>query len=260
MGTKTVDQLNNELLFSSFPKRIISLVPSISELLAHYEPYIQLVGVTRFCEYPKRLRTDKVIIGGTKDPDIKKILALKPDLIIANKEENNKVDIDQLNQSSPVWISDINTLDDASKMIKSLEELLGIPLERQIFLSLEQKLNKSLDNISGTVAYVIWQNPIMIAGHDTYISNWLKKIGLENISNKNRYPEVSFEWLNNNNPDYVFLSSEPYPFKEKNRLEFESLCKHSKIELVDGRMFSWYGKAMLEAPEYFSHLIRKLTA
>ncbi len=260
MGIKTVDQLNNELLFSSFPKRIISLVPSISELLAQYEPYIQLIGVTRFCEYPKRLRVEKVIIGGTKDPNIKKILALKPDLIIANKEENNKMDIEQLNQSAPVWISDINTLHDALKMIERIEELLDIPLEQQISPAVKHELNKSFDYISGTVAYVIWQNPIMIAGNSTYISSWLKKIGLENISNKNRYPEVSFEWLNQNNPDYIFLSSEPYPFKEKNRLEFESLCKHSKIHLVDGRMFSWYGKAMLEAPEYLSHLIRKLTA
>lgn len=260
MVLKTVDQLNTELLFPTVPKRIISLVPAISELLAHYEPDISLIGITRFCEHPLRLRKEKHIVGGTKDPDIKKILELKPDLIIANKEENRKEDIDALRLSCPVWISDVSSLDSGLEMVSKLEGLLQIPTAKKLSATIKSQINSPLEGISGTVAYVIWQDPIMIAGNDTFISSWLNKIGLKNITKKKRYPEISIKWLNKQSPDYIFLSSEPFPFKEKNRLQFQSNCKNSKVVLVDGRLFSWYGKAIIEAPKYFTRLISSLTA
>ena len=260
MDLKSVDQLNNELLFSSFPKRIISLVPSISELIAHYEPHIELIGVTKFCEHPQNLRTSKNIIGGTKDPNLEKIIALKPDLIIANKEENRKEDIDFLKQSIPVWVSDVANLADASQMIERLEKLLQVPSINQVYQIVQKHIKKSPGTIKGTVAYVIWKSPIMIAGNDTFISSWLNHIGLKNITDATRYPEVTIEWLSDQRPDYIFLSSEPYPFKEKNQLEIQSICKDSKVILVDGRIFSWYGRAIIDAHPYLSKLISTLTA
>lgn len=259
MAVQTVDQLDNELLFDSRPKRVVCLVPSISELIAHYEPYINLVGVTRFCTHPKALRLNKAIIGGTKDPNIELITSLQPDMIIANKEENTLEDISALQKHFPVWVSNVVTIDDALSLIIQLESLLQIPSKKQLFKSIRASFESIDLNIKKSVAYIIWNKPLMMAGKKTFINSWIEKIGLTNVSNGHRYPEASITELQKLKPDFIFLSSEPYPFKEKNKQEFETNFPTSKIVLVDGRIFSWYGSAMLEAPAYFQQLKKKLS-
>ncbi len=255
---QVVDQIGQELIFENTPKRIVCLVPSISELLAHYEPTIELVGVTRFCEFPKELRKVKTVVGGTKDPDFKTIKALNPNLVIANKEENNKEDIEQLQQVCPVYVSDVFSVESAIELVVQLETILDINIGYQIQNRLNELKNEISPKLNGTVAYVIWQNPIMIAGQGTFVNDWLERIGLVNITSNSRYPTITENELKQFAPEYIFLSSEPYPFKEKNLNEFTAHYKVSKVVLVDGRIFSWYGMAMLEANDYFLDLINKI--
>lgn len=258
MSIRTVDHLGNELLFRTKPKRIVSLVPSLSELVSAYEPDIELIGVTRFCEHPVKLRKEKTIIGGTKDLDIDKIIGLNADLILANKEENTKLDVTKLQDGQSVFVTDINDPQKAAAFIGEFETLVEIPESKKIHNKIKKALDLTIDKFKGTVAYVIWKDPLMLAGKNTYIDSWFSKIGLVNVVSSNRYPSVSVKELIALSPDYVFLSSEPYPFKERNRQEFKKQFPGSKIVLVDGRLFSWYGPAILEAPQYFSKLLDKV--
>ncbi len=259
MSVDIVDQLGYPLNFKNRPKRVVSLVPSISEALAAYEPSIELLGVTRFCTHPAHLRKTKEIIGGTKDIDVDRILSLQPDVVIANKEENGKAAVVKLKTQVPVFISDIKNADDAIDLFQKLEHLFYVPKEKQIAFEVEKTTKRIKPFLSGSAAYIIWKDPLMHAGNDTFINFWLEKIGLKNFSKDNRYPEISSKSLRNKNPDYIFLSSEPYPFKEKNLKEFQEEFPNSKVALVDGRMFSWYGTAILETEQYFERLKNQLS-
>jgi ABC-type Fe3+-hydroxamate transport system substrate-binding protein len=260
-----LDQMNRKVELKDFPERIVSLVPSQSELLFYLLDNKKVVGITRFCIHPKDsfLKTTK--IGGTKDFDFAKIDALKPDLIIGNKEENYKDGIEKLAEKYPVWMSDINTVEDALQMIKLIGKLVNQPQKAQLLA--EQIANKFhilkervKQHKQPKVAYLIWRKPLMVAGNNNFIHDILTKIGLDNVyAEKNsRYPETSEEELTDLNPDFIFLSSEPYPFKEKHIEYFASLCPKATIKVVDGEMFSWYGNRMLQSADYLAKLIKTL--
>ena len=252
-----IDQLHREINISSTPQRIISLVPSITELLADLGLEDQVIGVTKFCEHPGHWRKTKEIIGGTKNLRFEKIESLQPDLIIANKEENNKADVEKLAALFPVWISDIKNMKDALNMIQKLGQVSNTEKQAEdliqkinsAHLSLQKRLK---NNVVKKVAYLIWKNPMMVAGGDTFINNMLECSGFENIFKaKMRYPEISADTLKAVAPDYILLSSEPYPFKEKDLLEFENICPTAVVQLIDGTYYSWYGSRLLPAMEYF---------
>jgi len=260
------DQMNRKVLLKDFPKRIISLVPSQSELLFYLLDSEIVVGVTRFCIHPKEsfLKTTK--IGGTKDFDFEKIEALKPDLIIGNKEENYKEGIQKLSEKYPVWMSDINTLDDALHMIKQVGKLVNKPQKAQLLAEqISNKfhmLNESLKPKSNNkVAYFIWRKPLMVAGGNNFIHDILSKLGFVNVfqNEESRYPEIVEENLVETKPDFIFLSSEPYPFKEKHIEYFQSICPQATVKVVDGEMFSWYGSRMLLSADYLPKLMKSLT-
>lgn len=245
---------------------IVSLVPSQTELLHYLLPSEKIVGVTRFCIHPNKHFKTTQKIGGTKDFDFDKIDALKPDLIIGNKEENYKDGIEQLQKKYTVWISEIYTVENALKMIDSVGKLVDEPeksnsLIAQINNKFETLNNLNLANRNLKVAYFIWKKPYMVAAGNNYINDILNKIGLQNIfSNEieNRYPEIDIAYLKEQNPDYIFLSSEPYPFKERHIAEFKILCPNASVKIVDGEMFSWYGSRMLKAGDYLLNFQKKL--
>jgi ABC-type Fe3+-hydroxamate transport system substrate-binding protein len=255
-----VDKLGREMLLPHQPRRIVSLVPSQTELLADLGLEEEVVGITKFCVHPERWFRSKARVGGTKTVSIEKVAALKPDLIIANKEENVQGQIEALEDVAPVWVSDIHSLEDALKMIRQVGGICG---KAQESLSIAEKIETGFASLAfgsgGKVAYCIWREPWMWAGNDTFIHEMLAMSGWENaLAHVPRYPELSLEALAEQAPDYVFLSSEPYPFKEKHVAEIHAVLPNVKVMLVDGELFSWYGSRLLNTPGYISRLHRDL--
>lgn len=253
------DQLNRKVEITEFPKRIISLVPSQTELLFDLGVGENVVGITKYCIHPKDKVKKIAKIGGTKEFDFDKISALKPDLIIANKEENYKEGIEELEQNFPVWISDIYDLNSSFEMISGVGKILGKQNEAE---SLVFKLNQDfeeLKNLNSSVEsyktlYFIWKDPFMIAGKDTFIDDILQRINLENSNLENRYPIIDKEKIKNLNPQIILLSSEPYPFKETHIQEFAQLIPNAYIRVVDGELFSWYGSRLKYTVDYLKEL------
>ena len=253
---KHTDQMGNTLTFLSPPKRIISIVPSQTELLYYWGLEEEVVGITKFCVHPEQWFRNKKRVGGTKNLNFEAIEALQPDLIIGNKEENEKADIERLSNRYPVWMSDIVTLEDAYEMMMGLGNLLAKKDEAmQLVTQLQDGFRGIRAQESGknqSVAYFIWQEPMMVAAPGTFIDEILQALGYRNaFENQQRYPVIENADLQEVAPDLIFLSSEPYPYKEKHITYFQELCPDAKVELVDGELFSWYGSRMLEAIKIF---------
>lgn len=251
----SVDQLGDTIRLEDFPKRIVSLVPSQTELLFDLGLGDRVVGITKFCVHPTKWYKTKTRVGGTKSVDLERVKYLNPDLIIANKEENQKEQIEALRKVAPIWISDIYNLDDSLDMIHSIGELCGVDQRASELIQRIVSEFCQLPQMSGTVAYYIWKSPYMLAGKSTFIDNMLSQIGLTNAVDLERYPVVDREEVTS---DFVFLSSEPYPFNEEHVKEWEDLFPTSKVVVVDGEYFSWYGSRLVKAPNYFKELTRKL--
>jgi ABC-type Fe3+-hydroxamate transport system substrate-binding protein len=250
------DQMGNELVFPALPARIISLVPSQTELLFDLGLESRIAGITKFCVHPKEKTESVPKIGGTKKFDLDKIISLKPDLIIGNKEENYQEGIEALQKNFPVWMSDIKDIYDALFMIQSLGELNG--KEEEAF-ELAFKIKKSLTEYQAPyqlkAAYFIWKDPFMSVGHDTFIHELMRVAGFSNVfSAQHRYPIVSEDNIKDSAPEIILLSSEPYPFVEKHLQEFRQLCPDALVILVDGEMFSWYGSRLRYSVSYFKSL------
>ena len=239
-------------------KRIISLVPSITETLYDLGLEDEVVGITKFCVHPDSWFRHKTRIGGTKNVDIKKVLALQPDLIIANKEENVAEQVMALAKTLPVWLTDIVTLENSLQMIRDLGAVIG---KKDSGLYLANDIAARFEVLTPlqkpfTVAYVIWREPWMVAGGDTFIHHLITGIGLQNaFCHLARYPQVDFAISGQLHPNLVLLSSEPYPFSKKHLAALQQKLPNSHLQLVDGEMFSWYGSRLLQAPEYFSWLV-----
>jgi ABC-type Fe3+-hydroxamate transport system substrate-binding protein len=246
------DQLHRSIFIPTIPKRIISLVPSQTELLVDLGLEDTIVGVTKFCVHPKSLRKEKATVGGTKNYHLELIDQLKPDLIIGNKEENDQTGIEMLMNNYPVWMSDIYSLEDSLDMIVRLGEIFKV--EKRAKSISDQIHDDFLEKVKlkGTAIYLIWNKPMMAVGSDTFINGMLPYAGFENLITESRYPEIILEELKRLDPQYLLLSSEPFPFKTKHLKEFENLLPQAKIVIVDGEMFSWYGSRLLGAKEYFS--------
>ncbi|MEW6467896.1 MAG: helical backbone metal receptor [Bacteroidota bacterium] len=255
-----IDQLNREVVLEKKPSRIVSLVPSQTELLHDLGLENEVVGITKFCIHPETWYRSKTRVGGTKKLDLEKIRALQPDLIIGNKEENEEGQVRALMQEYRVWMSDIRTLDEACGMIRSIGSITGREKEADRMVSSIRKGFSDLvpDTRKLRTAYLIWNDPIMVAAKGTFIDDLLSRCGLENVFSASRYPETSEEELKERAPELILLSSEPFPFKEKHVTRFAQLCPGSKVVLADGEMFSWYGSRLLQAPPYLGGLLTQL--
>lgn len=254
--------MGRAITFPYPPKRIISLVPSQTEFLYHLGLNDEVVGQTLFCIHPEHMHQTKPRVGGTKNYKFDKIAALKPDLIIGNKEENNREEIEKLAELYPVWMSDIESLDDALEMMRQVGVLVNKEEKANATLA-EIKQNfaaLALPASKKNTAYLIWRGPWMAAGHHTFITDMLGRLGLENVfgNEVSRYPKIGKEAFIKANPEVILLSSEPYPFKEKHIGELQEICPNAKIRLVDGELFSWYGSRLLHSVDYFKHLVPEL--
>ena len=241
--------------------KIISLVPSITETLFDFGlTENEVIGRTKFCIHPEDEVKNVAIIGGTKNLNIEKIISLNPDLIIANKEENEKLQVEELQKEFKVWVTDIQNLEDNEKFISEVGALLK---KEKLALEFNQNINEIFKNNSEKesvkVAYLIWKNPYMTIGSDTFIHEILEKLGFENIfKNGKRYPEISLEEMKK--ADYIFLSSEPFPFQQKHIDELQKELPNQKIILVDGEAFSWFGTHISKCADYYKKLQAEIFA
>jgi ABC-type Fe3+-hydroxamate transport system substrate-binding protein len=240
-----IDQMQREVLITDEPLRIVSLVPSQTELLYYLGLNDEVVGQTLFCVHPKEMHLLKKRVGGTKKINFDIIDSLKPNLIIGNKEENDQEQIEFLMKKYPVWMSDITSIHDAYQMIDSIGAIVN--KHKQALDLIDQLKHKFshiyIDEIKPSL-YLIWRKPWMAAGTNTFINEIMKLKGFQNVVT-GRYPELSIENIMNLNPQVVLLSSEPYPFKEKHISELKQILPNAQIELVDGELYSWYGNRML---------------
>jgi ABC-type Fe3+-hydroxamate transport system substrate-binding protein len=255
------DQTGRAVQLDHYPKRIISTVPSQTELLAYLGFDVEVVGITAYCVHPKAWLASKTVIGGTKDLNLKLIRELKPDLILANKEENIKEQIEELAQEFPVWLSDVETFEQGVGMIRKVGALCSKAKQaNDLADEIEAKRNALKPLAPLKTLYFIWKEPYMVAGKGTYIGNLVSLLGLENIAPKNdqRYPQIAFDQLKDYEPDVILLTSEPYSFTTKDLHEMGEIFPNAIIKIVDGEMFSWYGSRMRLAVDYLEKFCREL--
>ena len=273
---QVTDQMQRVVEVPTHPQRIISLVPSQTELLADLGLGDRVVGITKFCLHPKAWHQSKARIGGTKKVRMDKLHALNPDLIIGNKEENQREQIEALATQYPVWMSAPNTLPEVVEMIQQIGSLVQCHetaqiLADRIVTSFEDATLQSHCYVGQKVAYFIWKAPYMVAGQDTLIDDLLQRCGLVNVFSclKNpdlekhidpalgtkRYPAIDEALIREAAPELILLSSEPYPFKEQHLELLADLCPKATVKLVDGELFSWGGSRLQYAAEYFKSIL-----
>ncbi|MEP7195394.1 MAG: helical backbone metal receptor [Saprospiraceae bacterium] len=250
------DQLYRTIDLQIPCKKIISVVPSQTELLHDLGLNSEVIGITKFCVHPDSWFQSKTRIGGTKKLNLNKIVELEPDLILANKEENTKEDIDFLAERFPVWISAVYNLESAIQMIVQVGLITGkesesIEITKKIEAA-KSLLKPYLPKQQVKICYLIWKEPYMTVGSDTFIHSMLEEAGFLNVFEEmKRYPIVTITEILERKPDFIFLSSEPYPFKESESVFFEPV----KVILVDGESFSWYGSHLIQSFHYLRTLI-----
>ena len=252
----SIDQMFNRVALGNPPQRIVSLVPSQTELLYDLGLEEKVVGITKFCVHPEHWLASKTIVGGTKNFHIEVIRKLRPDLIIGNKEENYAEGIAALRDCAPVWMSDVIEFEDAIKMIHSVSFLTDTETRGNEIMD---KIRKAFDDWRPVkkikTLYLMWRNPWMGAAKKTFIHALMEKAGLSNVlDHYERYPEISADLLKELAPSLVVLSTEPFPFSQNHVHEIKAILPDARVEIVDGEMFSWYGSRLALVPGYFSSL------
>lgn len=261
---KVTDDLGREVNIPFPPKRIISTVPSTTEFLFDLGLGNRVISRTRFCKYPESDIAKLPNIGGPKDLYFDKIRLLDPDLILVNEEENKKEQIEVLLDEFPVYVCKVRNYDEALQNILNTGKIVGSePKSFEIANTIQARFSQLPVNLkSQSVLYLIWKDPYMVAGKDTFINSMIEKCGFRNaIADKDsRYPKMTAEEISKLNPDLVFLSSEPFSFTKKHIQEIQNLLPNTKIELVDGEMFSWFESHLRKAGKYFNDLIQKINS
>lgn len=248
----------------SLGSRIVSLVPSQTELLSDLGVENNIVGLTAYCVKPKNLLESKAVIGGTKDLDIERIRSLRPTLIIANKEENTKGHIESLKEICPVYVSDIKDIEDSINLINKLGILLYKEVQANVIVS---KINaqfldlKAIPNSNFKSAFAIWNAPLMFASTDTFINSMMLLAGLKNMVSfkEDRYPALDQREILDLELDFLLLSSEPYSFNSKELHEIgESFYSIKLLKIIDTEAFSWYGSRLVESLKFLCLLKKEL--
>lgn len=249
MAGVLTDQVGNTIDIPASLGRIITVVPSQTELLFDLKLGTKIAGITKFCVHPQHAKSEKTIVGGTKNLKLEKIASLNPDFILANKEENDREQIEWLKARFPTYISDVRSLETALDMIRDVGRVtITDDLAQEIIQTISNRFEKiDLAMHRPSVAYLIWKNPWMTVNKDTFIHDMLQRAGFNNVfadRTESRYPILSDSDLRSANPDFIFLSSEPFPFNDSHQREIATLAPNSKIHSVDGEMFSWYGSRL----------------
>lgn len=237
-----VDDLGEPVALDQ-PRRVVSLVPSITEAVAVSVPG-SLAGATDYCTHPADL--DVARVGGSKYPDVEKVLALRPDLVIANSEENRAEDVDRLRANGVnVWVTEAPKT--VPMALESLRRLfaLGWDLELE-WLTEAEELWRDTKPAKLTALIPVWRRPWVVVGRDTFATDVLRRLGIENVyaTHDERYPRPGLDELNDKRPDLVILPDEPYVFTHEDGPEsFPGL----PYALVNGRHLTWYGPSLVEA-------------
>lgn len=256
-GIQETDATGFRVTLTGPAQRIVSLVPSQTELLHDLGLEAEVVGITRFCVHPAHWRRTKTRIGGTKDVRVERVRALAPDLVIANREENVKEQVEAIRGFCPVWTSDVNELPDALEMIRSVGRLTG---REAAAGNMARSIEDGFDAIGRPefpvrTAYLIWKDPWMAAGGGTFIDDMMRRCGFSNVfADRPRYPVTSLDELSASGAQRVLLSSEPYPFRERDLEAVRRELPRAEVSLVDGEMFSWYGSRLRESARYLMGL------
>jgi ABC-type Fe3+-hydroxamate transport system substrate-binding protein len=251
-----------EIPLNTPPRRIVSLVPSQTELLAHLGLEAEVVGITRFCERPEHWRSEKTIVGGTKQVDLDTVRTLDPDLILANHEENTAEDVAALDEIAPVFVTEVKTVSEALDMIRTVGVLTDTADQTSTLVGKIISRFEALPEFPPLrAAYLIWREPYMTIGGDTFIHDVMQWGDFENVyGDATRYPEVTVEELAERDLDVVLCSSEPFPFHKKDTFtaDLREGLPDTPIEIVDGQPFSWYGPRLLNTPSYLTDLRDRL--
>ncbi|MCS7154461.1 MAG: helical backbone metal receptor [Bacteroidetes bacterium] len=261
--TQHTDALGRTVYVAAPPQRIVSLVPSLTETLYALGLGERIVGVTRFCVHPPEARRAKPIVGGTKALHLERIRELRPDLIVANQEENRREDIETLERDFAVYVTVVRTIPEAIDMIRALGIVTGAQARAEELVCAVEAAQSAIGRLPrlGRALYLIWREPYMSVGRDTFIHAMLEAAGLENAcADQSRYPVLEAEAIRELRPDYVLLPSEPYRFKPEHEAELRTLLPETPIVRVNGELFSWYGARMREAFPYLQDLHRRLAA
>lgn len=226
------------------PKRIVSLVPSLTELVWWLGRGESLVGRTRFCTEPAGAIEGVAVIGGTKNPKVERIVELAPDLVIANREENRKEDVEAVQAAGlEVLLTDPNSVPGAVAMVRELGVRLAAEAKaEELARETESALDEQTAGPGRRVFVAIWKEPLMGLGSGTYGNDLLERCGGVNVlGDRARYPEVSLEELRGLGTELVLLPDEPYPFKASDAEAFASVAP---ARVVDGKLLWWYGPRM----------------
>lgn len=255
------DQLDRKIELKATPRRVVSLVPSQTELLVDLGLREKIIGVTKFCVHPEDLRKEKKVVGGTKQVHYERIKALEPDLILCNKEENTEEMVAELEKIASVHVSDVKTIADSLELIKDYGEIFNVVEKAsEIIQKIRQEKHLFEEVVKNQphrrVAYFIWKDPWMVAGSDTFIDHLLELNRFKNVfsENNSRYPEINLEELDQKKVELVLLSTEPFPFREKDKEAFKKEGEFGRAHIVDGEYFSWYGSRLVAAFAYFRQL------
>ncbi|GGY48796.1 ABC transporter substrate-binding protein [Streptomyces omiyaensis] len=234
--------------------RVVSLVPSLTEAVAVTAPGL-LVGATDWCVHPAGL--DAARIGGTKNPDVPAVLALRPDLVLANEEENRPADLEALRDGgAQVLVTTVRTLDQGLTVLGEVLAACGAP-RRPRWLAEAEEAWAAVEPVAGGAAAVvpIWRRPWMVLGRDTFAGDLLARLGVRNLyaDHPERYPRVPLAELTGAGPELVVLPDEPYRFTPDDGPE---AFPGAAAALVDGRMLTWYGPSLARAPRLLARDLR----
>ncbi len=252
---KVIDALGRSLEIRRPPERIVSLVPSLTELLFDLGAGPRVAGVSDYCLHPAAALAKLPRVGGQKDPDLEKLTALAPDLVVVAKEENLRRDVERLDTAGvPVYVTDCKTLDDATRLPFQLGAAVGAPraasdaLHQALVDGIAEARRAAPQPPLSCICFV-WRDPWIAAGGDTYLSDVLAACGAFNLlANERRYPKLELSKALNMRPDLIVLPSEPYPFSEAD------LPSVPNGVLVDGTVLCWYGARTARISEIASRL------
>lgn len=244
------------------PERIVSLCPSQTETLIAFGLGTRVVGRTRFCIHPAEAVRDIRSVGGTKEIKMDRLASLQPDLIIGEKEENTPEMIAELEARFPVYVTDVKDENSALRMIRDLGAICGLPEKGEKMATAAAESLAQVRPLPSpeSCVYLIWQDPIMVVGAETYIQSVLVRCGFDNLALPlaGRYPTLTRDQLRAMGPRHILLSSEPFPFSEKHIAEYQALVPGANVRLVDGEAFSWYGVRMLEIADAMNAFLAQI--
>lgn len=248
MRIERTDDLGDRVVLTHPVRRVVSLVPSLTETIATIDPAL-LVGATDWCTHPGDLDVQRV--RGTKNPDTQLITRMVPDLVVANKEENRELDVRRLRDAGvPVWVTDVETVPRAlTSMERLVVEGLGRPLPDWL-VTARELWSAPVPEARARTVTAVWRDPWMVVGRDTFAGDLLARCGLPNVfaDHADRYPHVDLADIDAAGADLVLLPSEPYAFTEDDGPE---AFTRTPTRLVDGRLLTWYGPSLLEAARTF---------